>query len=103
MPATTATGNGGTDCPHSVGMGRGGYAVYCCSVMVPPERRLAIVSEKGEVNQKRLHHSERYSCIFFLCFSLFFFFTGVLVGVGDGVPEGSGVGDGRTRGWANMP
>jgi hypothetical protein len=40
-----------------------------------------------------------YLCIFFvLCFSLGFFFTGVLVGVGEGVPEGSGVGDGRTRG-----
>ena len=40
-----------------------------------------------------------YLCIlFFLCFSLGFFFNGVLVGVGEGVPEGSGVGDGRTRG-----
>ena len=35
---------------------------------------------------------------FFLCFSLGFFLKGVLVGVGDGVPENSGVGDGRTRG-----
>ena len=34
----------------------------------------------------------------FLCFSLGFFLKGVLVGVGDGVPEGTGVGDGRTRG-----
>ena len=33
-----------------------------------------------------------------LCFSLAFFLKGVLVGVGDGVPENSGVGDGRTRG-----
>jgi hypothetical protein len=41
----------------------------------------------------------RYLCtFFFLCFSLGFFLKGVLVGVGDGVPEGSGVGDGRTRG-----
>src|ERR1700760_2442158 len=40
-----------------------------------------------------------YLCTFpFLCFSLGFFLKGVLVGVGDGVPEGSGVGDGRTRG-----
>src|SRR6266496_3696565 len=40
-----------------------------------------------------------YLCtFFFLCFSLPFFFTGVLDGVGDGVPENSGVGVGRTRG-----
>ena len=32
-----------------------------------------------------------------MCFSLFFFFAGVFVGVGDGVPVISGVGDGRTR------
>jgi hypothetical protein len=44
-----------------------------------------------------------YLCTFFLCFSLAFFLKGVLVGVGDGVPENSGVGDGRTRGWANIP
>ena len=43
--------------------------------------------------------TECYLCTFaFLCFSLGFFLKGVLVGVGDGVPEGSGVGDGRTRG-----
>ena len=41
----------------------------------------------------------RYLCTFcFLCFSLAFFLKGVLIGVGDGVPENSGVGDGRTRG-----
>jgi hypothetical protein len=41
----------------------------------------------------------RYLCTFaFLCFSLAFFLKGVLVGVGDGVPENSGVGDGLTRG-----
>ena len=39
-----------------------------------------------------------YLCTFFLCFSLAFFLKGVLVGVGDGVPKNSGVGDGRTRG-----
>jgi len=38
----------------------------------------------------------------FLCFSFVFFLKGVLVGVGDGVPEGTGVGDGRTRGWDKM-
>jgi hypothetical protein len=37
---------------------------------------------------------------FFLCFSLDFFLRGVLVGVGDGVPEISGFGVGRTRGWS---
>jgi hypothetical protein len=44
-----------------------------------------------------LPETGRYLCTFaFLC--LGFFLKGVLVGVGDGVPEGSGVGDGRTRG-----
>ena len=43
-----------------------------------------------------------YLCtLFFLCFCLAL--KGVLVGVGDGVPEGAGVGDGRTRGCANIP
>jgi hypothetical protein len=47
----------------------------------------------------RSRKTGRYLCTFpFLCFSLAFFLKGVLVGVGDGVPEGSGVGDGRTRG-----
>ena len=48
----------------------------------------------------------RYLCTFcFLCFSFAFFLKGVLVGVGDGVLEdvGVGVGDGRTRGCANIP
>ena len=45
----------------------------------------------------RFQRTGRYLCIFFFL-SLCFFFAGVLVGVGEGVPEGSGVGDGRTRG-----
>jgi hypothetical protein len=46
-----------------------------------------------------LRKTARYLCtFFFLCFSLGFFLKGVLDGVGDGVPENSGVGDGRTRG-----
>jgi hypothetical protein len=46
----------------------------------------------------QLPKTGRYLCTFFFFFSLGFFLKGVLVGVGDGVPEGSGVGDGRTRG-----
>ena len=46
-----------------------------------------------------LLENRSYLCTFcFLCFSLAFFLKGVLVGVGDGVPVNSGVGDGRTRG-----
>jgi hypothetical protein len=42
--------------------------------------------------------NRRYLCTFFFFFSFVFFWKGVLVGVGDGVPVISGVGDGRTRG-----
>ena len=59
----------------------------------------------GDVQLRRpntgdpLPEEVRYLCtFFFLCFSLPFFSKGVLVGVGDGVPENSGVGDGLTRG-----
>jgi hypothetical protein len=62
-------------------------------------RHLAMLATWQMRVSLRSRKTGRYLCTFaFLCFSLGFFLKGVLVGVGDGVPEGAGVGDGRTRG-----
>jgi hypothetical protein len=51
-----------------------------------------------QIRSDILQENGRYLWIFFLCFSFGFFWKGVLVGVGEGLPEGTGVGEGRTRG-----
>ena len=64
---------------------------------VPTLQASKTAARKGRPT--RFRKTGCYLCsFFFLCFSLPFFFTGVLDGVGDGVPDSSGVGVGRTRG-----
>ena len=66
---------------------------------------LTLYAFKTAARKRRRHISGKpdATCALSSCVSsLAFLLTGVLEGVGDDVPEDSGVGDGRTRGCARM-
>ena len=79
------------------------YMVWHLAMLATCQMRRSHVARIQIRNPQRaathFRKTGRYLCtFFFLCFSLPFFLTGVVDGVGDGVPENFGVGVGRTRG-----